>query len=233
MTVTAERQAAAPDVESFGPLKILFDYRVLRPRRWTIVQAWWAARLAEELPGGSVLELCAGAGHIGLMAALLADRDLVQVDSDRTACRYARANAIAAGIGHRVDVRCAPLHRALVAGEKFPLIVADPPYLRSVDLARYPDDPRHAVDGGRDGLRVVRQCLDVVGAHLAGGGMCLLQTRGPRQLSVIGPLLAARSLALDDAQIVDDERAVGLIRSGGADRSQHNELSSDQAGSAC
>src|SRR3954462_15106293 len=84
---------------AFGPLTVTFDASVLRPRPWTAAQGEWAAELATTgtAPDGPLLELCSGAGQIGLVAAIRSGRPLVQVDASQPACRFARANADAAG----------------------------------------------------------------------------------------------------------------------------------------
>ena len=79
---------------AFGTLTIAYDDRVLRPREWTAAQSDWAADLMTAAPGGTVLELCAGAGHIGLLAVASSGRRLLCVDANPVACDYARANAI-------------------------------------------------------------------------------------------------------------------------------------------
>lgn len=89
----------------FGHLDIDFDDRVLTPRTWTVRQSEWAAKLAAELPDGPILELCSGAGQIGLLAAALTGRGLVCVDADPVACAFARANAERAGLADVVEVR--------------------------------------------------------------------------------------------------------------------------------
>jgi methylase of polypeptide subunit release factors len=198
----------------FGPLTVSYDERVLTPRPWTFAQSSWAAELAATAPPGPILELCAGAGHIGLAAAVLADRDLVQVEADPVAARYARSNAERAGRADRVQVREARLEAALEPGERFGLIVADPPYLTSDDVARWPEDPQVAIDGGTDGLDVIKQCLMVAAEHLADGGLLLLQVAGPAQDARVRDLLAAAPavpLTHRDARVVDDERAIMLI----------------------
>ncbi|MGA8992804.1 MAG: methyltransferase, partial [Nocardioidaceae bacterium] len=65
----------------FGGLAIAFDDRVLRPRPWTLAQSAWAAELAATVPAGPALELCSGAGHIGLAFAATSGRRLVMVDA--------------------------------------------------------------------------------------------------------------------------------------------------------
>ena len=66
----------------FDGLTVCFDGRVLHPRAWTAEQSRWAARLLEDLPHGPVLELCAGAGQIGLAAVRRSQRRLVCVEAD-------------------------------------------------------------------------------------------------------------------------------------------------------
>lgn len=198
----------------FGPLTVSYDERVLTPRAWTFAQSRWAAELAADAPPGPILELCAGAGHIGLAAAVLADRDLVQVEADPIAAGFARSNAERAGRGDGVQVREARVDAALDAEERFGLIIADPPYLVSDDVARWPEDPQVAIDGGTDGLDVIKQCLAVASEHLTADGVLLLQVAGPAQAARVRDLLAAAPavpLAHRDTRVVDDERAIMLI----------------------
>jgi len=170
---------------TFGSLTISFDDRVLRPREWTAAQSDWAAELADAAPGGTVLELCAGAGHIGLLAVASSGRRLLCVDANPVACDYARANAVAAGLADRVEVREGRLEEALEPGESFPLIIADPPWVPREQTSRYPEDPLTAIDGGDDGLDVARACLTVVDEHLAPGGSAVLQVGTRAQTDVL------------------------------------------------
>jgi release factor glutamine methyltransferase len=169
MTTTQTRSV------DFEGLRIEYDARVLEPRPWTAEQSRWAAELVRDAAPGPVLELCSGAGHIGLLAVLDSNRRLVAVDLDPIACDYARANAAAAGLSDRVEVRNAPLDAALEPDERFPVVVADPPWVPSASTGRYPDDPLTAIDGGPDGLALARASLDVARSHLAPDGVMLLQ----------------------------------------------------------
>ena len=60
---------------AFGPLTIAYDALVLEPRQWTTIQSEWARELLATAPPGPVLELCTGAGHIGLLAVTGTTRD--------------------------------------------------------------------------------------------------------------------------------------------------------------
>ena len=113
--------------------------------------------------------------------------------------------------------RCVPerMQSALRADERFGVILADPPYLPSRDVARWPEDPVTAIDGGADGLELIHACLTVAARHLTQDGALLLQVAGPAQDEQVTALLGARpelGLRRADARVVDDERAVVLLR---------------------
>lgn len=196
----------------FGPITIEADDSVLTPRPWTLAQSAWAAELAPGAPAGPMLELCCGAGHIGLAAAHLSGRALVQVDRDGSACAWAHRNAAHNGIP--TDVRHAEMDDALLASERFALVIADPPYLVSAEVARYPDDPPTAIDGGDDGLAVIDRCLAVATRHALPGAPVLVQVRGPAQAEAVADLARVRvyPLALEAVRAETDERAVVLFR---------------------
>jgi methylase of polypeptide subunit release factors len=179
----------------FGGIDIAWDDRVLGPRGWTVQQSLWAARLIPDLPPGPVLELCAGAGQIGLRAVLDSDRRLVCVDANPVATAYTLDNARAAGLADRVEVRTGWIDEVLEDGEVFPLIIADPPWVPRAETGRYPDDPTLAIDGGDDGLDVVRTCARAIAEHLAPGGTALLQLGTGAQAEHVGRLLRESQVA--------------------------------------
>jgi release factor glutamine methyltransferase len=194
---------SAPESVGFGPLRISFDGRVLRPRPWTVAQSEWAAEVLATAPAGPVLELCAGAGQIGLLSVAGSDRPLVCVDLNPVACTYARQNAVAAGIGDRVEVREGPMDEVLRDSERFAVVVADPPWVRRAEIERYPEDPVLAIDGGDDGLDVAWTCLDVARGHLLPGGTLLLQ------LGTVEQVDALRGRLRDDDLSVTEVRWCG------------------------
>lgn len=156
-------------------LVVEYDDRVLEPRPWTALQSRWAVELLADAAPGPVLELCTGAGHIGLLVAAATDRSLVAVDLDPVACAFARHNAEGAGVAHRVEVRESPLATAPLPGEEFALVLADPPWVPSAEIGRFPDDPTTAIDGGPAGLDVAHACVEVAATCLVPGGSLLLQ----------------------------------------------------------
>lgn len=204
----------------FGPLDIEYDEQVLEPRSWTLAQSQWAAELLASCADGPVLELCSGAGQIGLASALLSGRSIVLVDASAPACTFARRNASAAGLADRVDVRKVPMNEALTPDERFPLVLADPPYIPSTDTGVFPEDPLTAIDGGADGLDLARSCLEVGAAHLIPGGHLLIQLRDEEQAGLL--LRSAGETATSLLGRVEVREFAGrgvvlhLVRSGGA-----------------
>jgi release factor glutamine methyltransferase len=173
--------APEPTAQSlvFGHLPITFDERVLRPRPWTVAQSRWAAELLLELPTPSrILELCAGAGHIGLLTLALArsseDR-LVSVDVNPVACELVRRNALEAGHETQVDVREGRADVVLASEERFDLVIADPPWVPHESTSQFPEDPLIAINGGPDGLDVAWSCIRVCEQHLVDGGAAVVQ----------------------------------------------------------
>ncbi|WP_445256904.1 methyltransferase domain-containing protein [Nocardioides aurantiacus] len=187
-------EVTSPETLSYGELEIAFDDRVLRPRPWTAAQSRWAADVARTAPDGPVLELCSGAGHIGLLAVHASGRRLVCVDANPAAVELTARNAAAAGMADRVETREGWIREVLRPGETFPVVVADPPWVPAADTGRFPEDPLLAIDGGEDGLVVVREVLDALRRHLAPGGTALLQLGTTAQADAVATALQGSGL---------------------------------------
>ncbi|WP_338087903.1 methyltransferase [Nocardioides lijunqiniae] len=190
---------------AFSHLTIEFDDRVLTPRPWTAMQSQWAAELIPDAPVGRVLELCAGAGHIGLLAVSLSNRPLVCVDLNPAACELTERNAEVAGMRDDVEVHCGDLTQ-VVPSELFGVVIADPPWVPAAETARFPEDPLLAIDGGDDGLEVARLCLEVAAERVADGGHVLIQLGTSEQAHRLSSESCSTPLHL--VEIRDGERGV-------------------------
>lgn len=192
--------ASSSDCTRFGRLSVVYDDRVLMPRQWTTAQSDWAAQLLNGRPGGRLLELCAGVGHMGLLAVSRSPATAVLVDINPVACDFAEQNA--QQVTAPVDVRCGPMDRMIAIGETFDVIIADPPWVPSAETARFPSDPLLAIDGGHDGLSLARMCLDVIASCLAPDGTAILQLGSTGQADTISRWLAAThaDLAIEEVR---------------------------------
>jgi methylase of polypeptide subunit release factors len=109
------------------------------------------------------------------------------------------------------------MEEALDPGERFALVIADPPWVRSHETSEHPGDPLSAIDGGDDGLDAVRTCLAVIGRHLLPGGAALLQVGGPGQAEAVAEHVVRHrdlGLAVVDHAAVDGGALVRLARGG-------------------
>lgn len=126
-----------------------------------------------------VLDLCAGCGCIGIAAALyLPDADVDLVDISPAALEVARRNVRRHGVEDRIRVIESDLFDAL-AGQRFDVIVSNPPYVAAAELAGLPPEyhrePHLGLHGGEDGLDLVVRILREAGRHLTVGGILILE----------------------------------------------------------
>jgi len=207
-------QRVEPRTCAFGPIVVSYDDRVLAPRHWTLLQSEWAADAARISGPGPLLELFAGAGHIGLVTAILAERPIIQVEADATAARYAAENAERAGQGSAVEVRKTDVDHALRPDERFSVIIADPPYLPTEHVDRWPGDPILAIDGGPDGLAHIPRVLRLAVDHLHDDGWLLLQVAGVEQAAAVvtEALRTAPGLRHVETRCYDVDRGVVAFR---------------------
>lgn len=150
------------------------DPRVLVPRPETeeLVELALAA-LPKDRPG-TLLDLCAGSGCVGLSIA--AERPLVQVtlvELEPGALEVTKANAAALGLS-TVEALQGDLFAPL-GDRRFDVIVSNPPYVKRGELPslqrEVQKEPKLALDGGEDGLDVLRRLVAKVPSHLSEGGL--------------------------------------------------------------
>ena len=135
-----------------------------------------AARRAERL---RIVDFGVGSG--ALLAALLTEfphASGVGVDRSPGAARTAAANLAALGLSARATIRVGDWGDGLVG--TFDLIVSNPPYIRSADIATLArdvreHDPRLALDGGEDGLDAYRALAPQIATLLAPSGRFALE----------------------------------------------------------
>ncbi len=124
-----------------------------------------------------ILDLCCGTGCIGISLQLdFPEAEVTLTDLSPEALEIARTNL------DRYGLSCRVLRGDLfapVAGEKFDLIVSNPPYIRSEECGSLQEEVRRepltALDGGRDGLDFYRRIAREAPAHLNSGGLLMME----------------------------------------------------------
>jgi len=162
----------------FHGLRIIVDPGVFVPRRRTEFLADQALALAP--PRGAVIvDLCCGSGALGTaLAAALDEVELYAADIDPAAVRCARRNIADHGRVYEGDLY-RPLPDALRG--RVDILVANVPYVPSGDIPFLPPEAREhealvALDGGADGLDVLRRVTAEARQWLAPGGRLLFET---------------------------------------------------------
>ncbi len=128
---------------------------------------------------GRVLDLCTGSGCLAILAAMRFPKAKVDaVELSKNALEVAKRNVAEHRLKNRIRLLRGDLF-APVEGERYDLIVANPPYVDDRGMADLPPECRHeppmAFDGGGDGLVVIRRILDEAGRHLKKGGGLLCE----------------------------------------------------------
>jgi ribosomal protein L3 glutamine methyltransferase len=127
----------------------------------------------------SLLDLCCGGGSIGISAALAApDARVVLSDIDADALALARDNVALHAVDDRVRCVQGSLFEGL-AGERFDVILCNPPYVDAEDLssmpAEYCHEPPIGLGAGDDGLEIAHEVLTRAAGFLTRDGVLFLE----------------------------------------------------------
>jgi release factor glutamine methyltransferase len=187
-----------------------------RPETETIVEAALAAFAARRGEALRVIEFGVGSG--ALLAALLTELPAAHglgVDLSPGAAAQARANLESLGLVARSEIRVGDWGDGLEG--PFDLIVANPPYIPSGDIAGLArevrdHDPRLALDGGADGLDAYRALAPEIARLLAPTGRFFLEV-GAGQAQAVAGLAAAAGLV--DLATHRDLAGIERVVSGG------------------
>ncbi len=179
----------------------LCDRRALVPRPETEQLAEWVLAWAPlwARPKPVVADVGTGSGCLAVTLAL--ERPAARVlatDTSSDALALARENAARHGVGGRLWFR----QQDLLAGQppaSLDAVVSNPPYVATADWARCAAtvrdfEPRAALDGGPDGLAVIRRLVRQARDALAPGGALFLEI-GDRQAGAVRALLEAAGFA--------------------------------------
>jgi release factor glutamine methyltransferase len=191
----------------FLGLRIVVAPGVFVPRRRTELLAARAAALAH--PGAVVVDLCCGSGAVGAaVSSAVPGIELYASDLDPAAVACARRNVD--GTVYEGDLY-EPLPGSLRG--RVDVLVANAPYVPSgaVDLmppeARL-HEPLAALDGGADGLDVLRRVVVAAPAGLAPGGHLLFETSTSQAPAAVAAVAAA---GLDPEVVTDDDLGATVV----------------------
>jgi release factor glutamine methyltransferase len=192
---------------AFRHLVLRVDRRVLIPRPETelLVQAvldWAAGREAL-----AALDVGTGSGAIALALASEGPfARVLAVDVSADALEVARANAREAAPDAPVELRLGSLYEA-AAGERFDVVVSNPPYVgederAGLDAEVRDWEPGEALFAGAGGLEVIRPLVEQAPAHLKPGGLLAMEI-GAAQADAVGAIIHATAAFAEPRVIAD------------------------------
>lgn len=194
--LAARRRAGEPVAylvgrREFHGIELAVNPAVLIPRPETEL----LVDLALESRAASVLDLGTGSGAVAIAVKRgLPGARVVAVDSSAAALELARRNAVKCGA--KVEFRHGRWF-APVAGERFDLVVSNPPYVAEGDPHLAQGDvrfePREALVSGPDGLDAIREIANGARTHLNPGGWLYVE-QGRGQDVAVRELFAASGL---------------------------------------
>ncbi len=176
----------------FHGLKIKVDRRALIPRPETELLVELAVAACPS-PPARALDLGTGTGAIALALAKLSPAaSVTAVDVSEDALTLARENATLTGLADRVAFLRSNWFEQVPVGERFELIVANPPYLTAGEVAQAAPEvrahePAMALVAGDDGLADLRTIIATAPRFLAAGGVLAVET-GIAQHALLLPL---------------------------------------------
>jgi len=126
-----------------------------------------------------ILDMCTGSGCLAILAALAFPNATVDaVDVSDYAIRLANVNVAMYGLEHQVNVIQSDLFEAL-GNKQYDFIICNPPYVNSTSMKALPveylNEPKLALDGGEDGMALIRRILKLSPCHLKDDGFIVLE----------------------------------------------------------
>ncbi len=169
-----------------GTYQFYVDERALVPRSFIaeLIPDYFSPWVADPEQVTDILELCTGSGCLAIMLADAfqnASVDALDISSDALA--VAQRNVSDYKLDARVHLIESDLYTSLPE-KKYDLIIANPPYVNSASMAALPQEylaePRIALDGGSDGMDLVRKIVAGAKARLKPDGILMIEIGNER-----------------------------------------------------
>ncbi len=205
--------------QEFWSLDFMVSSAVLIPRPETelLVEAVLKhlRRPEQQTAGPWILDVGTGSGVLAVtLATELPHARIIAVDRSWEALEMARKNARCHKVEPQITWVLGDLVEFLSPQMNFDAIISNPPYVPTADWEQLPPDiknyePRLALDGGPDGLEVVRKLIPTVSGRLRAGGLLVLEV-GQGQAEAVKEIMDGQGI-LAPAAIIQDYQRIGRV----------------------
>jgi ribosomal protein L3 glutamine methyltransferase len=170
-----------------GEIKWLQGYKFYVDERVVIPRTFIAELLHDDLHPWvqdvnavtDVLDLCTGSGCLAIMAAdLFPNAKVDAVDTSAEALQVAARNVADYHFDDRITLIKSDLFTA-VTNKRYDVILCNPPYVTDAAMAKLPKEythePRVALAGGPDGMKLIKTIVRQARGHMKRGGMLIVE----------------------------------------------------------
>jgi release factor glutamine methyltransferase len=222
-----ERKARKPvqyifgETEFFG-LSFSTNLNVLIPRPETELLVEQALNSLVEIKDATVIyDIGTGSGCVGISIAKHCDRCFVYAsDISAEALKIASANASKNAVSERMQFLLGPVFKPFMDASvpKADIVVSNPPYIRTADINDLPPEvknyePQKALDGGIDGLDIIRRLIADFPLVANSGGILMMEI-GYGQSNAVSEIIK-NSDKMNFLKITKDYQGINRIISAG------------------
>jgi ribosomal protein L3 glutamine methyltransferase len=172
-----------------GTYSFYVDERTIVPRSFIaeLIPEYFAPWVNEPDNIANVLELCTGSGCLAIMLAdAFPDAHVDAVDISADALEVAKKNVATYKLEDRLTLIQSDLY-ANVPDKKYDLIITNPPYVNSSSMSQLPmeyrAEPELALDGGKDGMDLVRKIIAGAAERLTDDGILIVEIGNEREFA--------------------------------------------------
>jgi len=173
-----------------GTYNFYVDERTIVPRSYIaeLIPNYFAPWVNEPEGVSNILELCTGSGCLAIMMAdAFPDAAVDAVDISSGALEVAQRNVDTYELQDRVSLIQSDLYANVPAGKKYDLIITNPPYVNSGSMKKLPQEylhePQIALDGGADGMDLVRKIVAGAAERLTEDGLLIVEIGNEKEFA--------------------------------------------------
>lgn len=172
-----------------GTYNFYVDERTIVPRSYIaeLIPNYFAPWVNDPEGISNILELCTGSGCLAIMMAdAFPDAQVDAVDISAGALEVAKRNVDTYGLQDRVALIQSDLYTS-VPPKKYDLIITNPPYVNSGSMKKLPQEylhePQIALDGGADGMDLVRKIVAGAAERLTDDGLLIVEIGNEKEFA--------------------------------------------------